>query len=87
MKTSACQTPNHRSLFYRRLEPIREGLAWWRKIPVFCSPPLRKIRRIDCEMAPMDYAGLHLINMRARLTRTATFQIPIVHPLFWSIAA
>ena len=73
MKTSACQTPNHLPLFHRRLEPIREGLAWWRKIPIFCSPPPRKIRRIDCEMDPLGYVGLRLINMRARLTRTATF--------------
>ncbi|MGZ5053774.1 MAG: hypothetical protein ACXWAT_02385 [Methylobacter sp.] len=73
MKTSACQTPNHRPLFYRRLEPIREGLACWRKIPVCCSPPSRKIRRIDCEIGPLGYAGLRLIIMRARLTRTATF--------------
>ncbi|EGW21213.1 hypothetical protein Mettu_4375 [Methylobacter tundripaludum SV96] len=72
MKTSACQTPNHLPLVYRRLEPIREGLAWWRKIPIFCSPPPRKIRRIDCEMDLLGYIGPRLTNMRARFTRTAT---------------
>jgi len=87
MKTSACQTPNHLPLFHRRLEPIREGLAGWRITPVFCSPPPQKIRRIDCEMDLLGYAELRLINFRARLTRTAIFQIPIVHPLFWSTTA
>ncbi|EGW21509.1 hypothetical protein Mettu_0274 [Methylobacter tundripaludum SV96] len=72
MKTRVCQTPHHQLLFHRRLEPIREGLAWWRKIPIFCSPPPRKIRRIDCEMDLLGYIGPRLTNMRARLTRTAT---------------
>jgi len=86
MKTSARPTP-HRPRFHRRLEPIREGLAEWRKIPLFCSPPLPKIRRIDCKMNPLDYVGLGLISIRARLTDKATFQNPIVYPLFWSTAA
>ncbi len=86
MKTSACQTPNHRPLFHRRFKPIREGLAKWRKIPIF-SPPLRKIRRIDSEMDPLGYAGLQLVDMKTRLPHTATFQIPIVHPLFQSAVA
>jgi hypothetical protein len=73
MKTSARQTPHHQSLFHRLLESIREGLAWWRKIPVCCSPPPRKIRRIDCKMNPLDYVGLGLISIRARLTDKATF--------------
>ncbi|MFA6162477.1 MAG: hypothetical protein WC685_03500 [Methylobacter sp.] len=81
MKTSACQTPNHLPLFHRRLEPIREGLARWRKIPLFCSPPPPKIRRIDFDMNPLGCAGLRLLDMRARLTRKATFQIPIARCL------
>jgi|LakWasMe91_HOW11_FD_contig_123_4385_length_5800_multi_5_in_0_out_0_1 hypothetical protein len=87
MKTSACQTPDHQPLFHRRLEPIREGLAMWCKSPIFCSLPPRKIRRINCEMNPLGYAGLRLVDIRAKLPRTATFQIPIIHPLFWSTAA
>jgi hypothetical protein len=73
MKTSARPTPHHRPRFYRRLESIREGLAWWRKIPIFCSPLPLKIRRIDCKMNPLDYVGLGLISIRARLTNKATF--------------
>lgn len=82
MKTSACQTPNHLPLLHRRLAPIRKGLAWWCRIPVFCSLPPRKIRRINCEMEPLVYVGLDLISMRAGLIHTTTFQIPIVLPLF-----
>lgn len=63
MKTSAGQTPKHLPVFHRRLEPIREGLARWRKIPIFCSPSLRKIRRIDCKMDTLSYVGLGLISM------------------------
>jgi hypothetical protein len=87
MTTSICQTPNHRPLFHRRLEPMREGLAWWRKTPVFCLPPPQKIRRIDFEIDPLGYVGLRLVDMRARLTCISTFQFPIVHPLFWATAA
>ncbi|GEM_PF-1518148 len=82
MKTSACQTPNHLPLLHRRLEPIGEGLAWWHKTPIFCSPPLRKIRRINCEIEPLVYVGLRLVDTKAGLIRTANFQIPIVHPRF-----
>lgn len=64
MKTSACQTPHHRPLFHRQLEPIRGTLAGWRKMPVFCSPPPRKIRRIDCEMDPLGCVGLRLIKIQ-----------------------
>lgn len=82
MKTSACQTPNHLPLLHRRLAPIREGFVWWRKIPVFCSLPPRKISRMECEMEPLVYVALGLISMRAGLIRTTTFQIPIVLLLF-----
>jgi hypothetical protein len=56
-------------------------LARWRKIPLFCSPPPPKIRRIDFDMNPLGCAGLRLLDMRARLTRKATFQIPIARCL------
>jgi len=82
MKTSACQSPHHRPRFHRRLEPIREGLAEWRKIPLFCSPPPPKIRRIGCEIGALGYVRLRLISMKTRLTRITTFQIPIVLFLF-----
>jgi hypothetical protein len=72
MKTSAYQSPHHRPRFHRRLEPIWEGLAEGRKIPLCCSPPPPKIRRIGCEIGALGYVGLRLINMRA-LPRTATF--------------
>jgi len=45
MSTRAFRYPNHPPMLHRP-EPIREGLACWRKIPASDSPPLRKIGSI-----------------------------------------
>jgi hypothetical protein len=75
MTTVTWQMPNYLSFIYR-LEPIREGLAWRRKI--LNSGPLgqRKIGHIGLEPELLSYVIAQQRGLLARLEADPPFQSP-----------
>jgi hypothetical protein len=80
MSISALRCPNQSQRFTRP-EPMREGLAWWCKIHVFCLSPQRKIRGICFEMIRLGNLMIRQIGLLVRSNSRATTQISIAHCL------
>ena len=81
MSTRTCQTQNHLPMRHRQ-EPIREGLAWWCKIPASESPPLRKIRGFCSKTNHRNNVMNRLTGLVVKLNGRATLRIPIALYLF-----
>ena len=75
MSTHTWQTRNYLSFIYR-LEPIREGLAWRRKIPDSGSLGQRKIGYIGLEPELLSYVIAQQRGLLARLEADPPFQSP-----------
>ena len=75
MSTHTWQTRNYLSSLYR-LEPIREGLAWWRKIPD--SGPLgqRKIGCIGFKPEHLIYVIVQPMGLLVRFKPDPPFKSP-----------
>jgi len=75
MSKRTWQTPNYLSFIYR-LEPIREGLAWRRKIPD--SGPLgqRKIGYIGLKPELLSYVIAQPRGLLARFKADPPFKSP-----------
>jgi hypothetical protein len=75
MSTHTWQTRNYLSFIYR-LEPIREDLAWRRKIPDSGSLGQRKIGYIGLEPELLSYVIAQQRGLLARLEADPPFQSP-----------
>ena len=80
MSSSAFRYPNQPPAIHRP-EPMREGLAWWCKIHVFCLSPQRKIRGIRFETGRLGEVVIRQTGLLVWSNSRATTQIPIARRL------
>jgi hypothetical protein len=60
---------------------MREGLAWWCKIHLYCLPPQQKIRGIYFETCRLGEVVIGQASLLVRSNSRATTQIPIARRL------
>jgi hypothetical protein len=75
MNKHTWQTPNPRPWFHR-LKPIRESLAYWRKIPAYRPLEQRKIGPIGITRKQMSYAITLQMGSLAKLATNLPFKSP-----------
>ena len=75
MNKRTWQTPNPRPWLHR-LEPIRESLAWWRKIPDSGPKEQRKIGYIAHKPEHLIYAIDQPMGLLARFKQDPPFKSP-----------
>jgi len=75
MSTHTWQTRNYLSFIYQ-LEPIREGLAWRRKIPDSGPQGQRKIGSIGVEPELLSYVIAQQRGLLARFKADPPFKSP-----------
>ena len=76
MSTLTWKTRNY-LLFIYRLESMREGLTWCRKIPDHGALGQRKIGRIGLKPEHLIYIIAQQMGLLARLEAEPSFKIPI----------
>jgi hypothetical protein len=75
MSTHTWQTRNYLSFIYQ-LEPIREGLAWRRKIPDSGPQGQRKIGYIGLKPEHLIYVITQPMGLLARFKQDPPFKSP-----------
>jgi hypothetical protein len=75
MSTHTWQTRNYRSFIYQ-LEPIREGLAWRRKILDSGPQGQPKIGYIALSPEPLTYVITQSMGLLARFKQDSPFKSP-----------
>jgi hypothetical protein len=75
MSTHTWQTRNYRSFIYQ-LEPIREGLAWRRKIPDSGPQGQRKTGYIALKPEHPIYVIAQPMSLLARFKQDSPFKSP-----------